>query len=301
MTMKKSLIALSVAAIPVAGFAEMQPMNSTQMGNVTGQAGVTIELQTAVNIDQIEYSQGDNTGSVLINDIRVGGHDPGETLDVDINVDLADSSGNVSGATNPPTDLQDGDALIEVRNIGDAVAPVQAGLDAGSLQLQSSDGSNSATLISNLSADFWVTQLDITARTNNTLGGDQANGSLRIRNIFAAEMGVDLDVAAVSLPTIRMAGAGQLENMKGSSPNFNALAVAGVQVRAEIGSGPAISGASSAPDETLRVDLEELSADIWMPTINVGSGDTNGVASVGSVGISNLNVSDTQMAIYGRE
>lgn len=298
-TMKKSLIAVSVATIPLSGFAELQPMDDTQMSGVTGQAGVTIELTTAASIDQIEYSQGESTGSVLMDNVRIGGHDDGDPLEVDINIDLADTDGDVSGADNPPGDLEDGDALIELRPQGDTIAPVQVGVDMGSLGLESSDGSDSATLISDLSADFWVSQLDITARTENTLGGDDANGSIRIRNRFAAELDVDFDVAAVSLEGVRMAGAGTMSDLQESDPNFDALAVSGMQINAEIGSGDTLSGASDI-DESLRVDLEEFNADIWMPTVNVGS-NSSGDSSIGSVGISNLNLTDTQMAIYGRE
>jgi hypothetical protein len=77
-----------------------------------------------------------------------------------------------------------------------------------------------------------------------------------------------------------------------------------VNVVLEVGQGPAISAgkqSTSAPEETLRVNIAELSADMWLPTINVGSGGDDGNASIGSVGISNLNVVDTQMAVYGRE
>lgn len=298
-TMKKSLIAVSMAAMPLTGFAELQPMDDTQMSGVTGQAGVTIELSTAATIDEIAYSQGASTGSVLVNNVRIGGHDDGETLDVDINIDLADTNGDVSGADNPPSDLQDGDALIEVRPQGSTIAPVQVGIDAGSLGLESSDGSDSATLISDLSADFWVSQFDITARVDNTLGGDDGSGSLRIRNRFAAELDVDFDVAAVSLENVRIAGAGTMDDLQSSSPNFDALAVSGAQINAEIGAGDTLSSNSDI-DETLRVDLAEFNADIWMPTINVGN-NTAGDSSIGSVGISNLNLTDTQMAIYGRD
>lgn len=309
-TMKKSLLALSVASLPVAASADLQPMNNQDMGNVTGQAGVTIELQTSATIDQVEYSQGADTGSVLVDGIRIGGHDDGESLGINVNVDLINENGELGRAAfgpGPGNNVEDGDAYISVRNLGNRATPVEAGVDADSLGLASSDGSNQATLISDLTADFWVTQLDITARVNNQIANGNADtGSIRIRNVFHADIGADFDVAAVSLPSIRMAGKDQLSNLKGDASNLNRnlLAINGVSVNAEIGAGPAIStnaGVGNAPDETLRVDINELTTSIWMPTVNVGSGDSNGNASIGSVGISNLNVADTQMAIYGRE
>lgn len=314
-TMKKSLIAVSIAAMPLAGVAELQPMNDTQMSGVTGQAGVTIELSTQATMDSVEYSQGANTGSVLMNNIRIGGHDPGETLDVDINIDLVDSSGSISNPQGAmPTDLQDGDAFINVRpqgtgNGGGSLGFVQQGLDMGSpdaadggaLELQSSDGSNSATLISNISADFWFSQLDITARNDNQIAnGNPDTGSIRLRTIFSGVVDADLDVAAVSLPGVRVAGEGTLDSLRDPATDMSTMAVSGVNIVAEIGAGPAISGSSGAPSETLRVDVNDFTASIWMPEVNVGSGDGN-TASIGSVGIGNMDISNTQMAIYGRE
>lgn len=274
-TMKKSLIALSVAAMPVAGFAELQPMNNSEMGDVTGQEGVTIELQTALTIDRVEYSQ-DTNGSVLMDDIRVGGHDPGETLDVEINIDLEDS----------------GNAVISLFSLG-PIAPVQQGIDVGSIGLSGDDGS--ATLISDMNVDIWFSSLDITAQVENTVGDNNDVGSLLLETSFSAELDVDFDVAAVSLEDMRMAGTGSLEDLQASDPNMEAAAIPGVQMTAAIGAGSALSGSNGPSEDVLRVNIEEFAADIWMPTINVGQ------ESIGSVGISNLSVVDTQMAIYGRE
>ncbi|TDT41494.1 hypothetical protein DES49_1589 [Halospina denitrificans] len=313
-TMKKSLIAVSIAAMPLAGVAELQPMNDTQMSGVTGQAGVTIELSTEATIDSVEYSQGSDTGSMLMNNVRIGGHDPGETLDVDINVDLVDSSGSISNPQGAmPTDLEDGDAFINVRpqgtgNGGGTLGTVEQGLDIGSpdatdggaLELQSSDGSNSATLISNISADFWFSQLDLTARVNNQIaGGNPDSGSIRLRTIFSGELDADFDVAAVSLPGVRISGEDRLASLQDPTTDMSSEAISGVTIRAEIGAGPAISG-NAEPSETLRVDLTDFTASIWMPEVNVGSG-VDSVASIGSVGIENLRINDTQMSIYGRE
>ncbi|KAA8984563.1 DUF6160 family protein [Halospina sp. K52047b] len=321
MTMKKSLLALSVAAMPMAASADLQPMNDNEMGGVTGQAGVTIELSTAATIGAIEYNQDtadSSTGSVLMEGIRVGGHEDGEKLEVDVYVDLVNDAGTISNAVGGAPDdanLEDGDAVINVRNLGNELAPVEVGVDMDSLGLMSSDGTitdpgsadSSATLISNLDLDMYVSKLNITAKTDNIVGADNSIGSLRIENDFAAELSADFDVAAVSLVDARMGGAGSMELLKTANEEDFATQVGllnPVNVVLEVGQGPAISAgkqSTSAPEETLRVNIAELSADMWLPTINVGSGGDDGNASIGSVGISNLNVVDTQMAVYGRE
>ena len=45
--LKKIALATAVAAAPFAAQAELTAMNDSAMGNVTGQAGVTIELDDA--------------------------------------------------------------------------------------------------------------------------------------------------------------------------------------------------------------------------------------------------------------
>ena len=50
--LKKIALATAVAAAPFAAQAELQAMDDSMMGNVTGQAGVTIELETQVSIGQ---------------------------------------------------------------------------------------------------------------------------------------------------------------------------------------------------------------------------------------------------------
>ncbi|XOZ34217.1 DUF6160 family protein [Halomonadaceae bacterium KBTZ08] len=318
-TMKKSLLALSIASLPMAASADLHPMTNKDMGNVTGQQGVTMELSTSATIDQVQYDQGENTGSVLVDGIRIGGHDAGETLDTSINVDLVTENDDLGsspihgkGPNGPDADgsgpdhlIQDGDAYISLRPKGNLIGIVDAGVDMDRLGLASSDGSNEATMISDFKADFWVSQMDITARANNKVeNGTAGTGSIRIRNTFHAQISADFDVVAVSLPTLRMAGEGQLEALKGDDQDIDRInnAIAGVYVRAEVGAGPPIStSGGNTPDETLRVDLNKMTASMWMPKVQVGSGDKSGVSSIGRVGIKNLSVADTKMAIYGRE
>jgi|GEM_PF-698276 len=330
--LNKLALATAVAAAPFAAQAELTAMSDQAMGDTTGQAGVTIELNTQVSMDQIQYSQSTDsaaTGSLLVNNLSIGGMDSGgpfgEGLDVAINVDLpsgqtAEDSlsdfGSKAGSADPALGgqdlaLNDGDALISVQSYktdadGDAV-PVDMNLNIGgtannALQLESSDGDSSATLVSSIDMDVFLSQLDIIARTDNVVGGDSSSGSLEIEAGFAIDnLNAEFDVAAVGLEGMRMAGAGSLPILKGAAKgNGDVLGGGAAIVSMDIGQGQALSGTGTANGETLRVNLDNFQADVWMPTINVGGGDGT-TASVGSVGISNLQVSNTQMAIYGRE
>ncbi|WP_286816736.1 DUF6160 family protein [Marinobacter sp. UBA3607] len=57
--LKKIALATAIAAAPFASHAGMKALDDTAMGNVTGQAGVTIELQTKVSIGEFRYTDTD--------------------------------------------------------------------------------------------------------------------------------------------------------------------------------------------------------------------------------------------------
>jgi len=332
--LNKLALATAVAAAPFATQA-MEPMSESEMGNTTGQAGVTIELDTQVSMDQIQYDQGADTGSVLMNDISIGGVGGdafGEGLDVTVNVDLPEDGETLSTynekvaagiGTGNDLDLNDGDALISVGNLyGDGAVDMNVSLgdgdaagalgdesnDGTAFQLADSDGNAQATLISDIDMDLFLSQLDIVARTTNEVGGDSDSGSIEIETAFAIDdLDAQFDVAAVNIQDMQMAGDGSLATLKGSPAGAGALAdptsVSHAVVSMDIGAGDSLS--SSGPGNALRINLDDFQADIWMPTINVGSGvddgSGNNVASIGRVGIDNLQVTNTEMAIYGRD
>jgi len=51
--LKKLALVTAVAALPFAAHADLRALDDSAMGNVTGQAGVTIELETEVSIGEI--------------------------------------------------------------------------------------------------------------------------------------------------------------------------------------------------------------------------------------------------------
>ena len=48
--LKKIALVTAIAAAPFAAHADLKAMDDSAMGNITGQAGVTIELETQVSI-----------------------------------------------------------------------------------------------------------------------------------------------------------------------------------------------------------------------------------------------------------
>jgi hypothetical protein len=322
--LNKLALATAVAAAPFATQA-MEPMSDAAMGNTTGQAGVTIELDTNLNIGQIAYSQGDATGSFLVNNTRIGGVDDASgnptSLDLAINVDLVeqdtaaglptfDASGNFTGTTRT---LDDGDALISLKNpANDSSEMVDVGVTVGSMGLENSGGTESATLVSNLNMDMYLSKLDIIAKTNDLNGDTGTTGSLGIDVAFAIDnLDVDFDVAAVDIRGLRMAGGGTLDTLKDETNAVDGVTDMGpplgyqadvtpAVVSMDIGAGDASDVSMDGIDQALVINLANFQADIWMDQINIGN-NTNGTSSIGSVGIRNLTVTNTDIAVYGRD
>ena len=81
--LKKIALATAIAAAPFATQAGMKALDDTAMGNVTGQAGVTIELETKVAIGEFRYTDTNadaatndpesDGGSFVVSNIVLGG------------------------------------------------------------------------------------------------------------------------------------------------------------------------------------------------------------------------------------
>lgn len=55
-SLKQSALVLAIAGLPLSGYAELKPLHDADMGQITGQAGVTIELETQVTMDEFTYT-----------------------------------------------------------------------------------------------------------------------------------------------------------------------------------------------------------------------------------------------------
>ena len=76
---KKALMALSLM-VPAVAMAEIQPIGDAELGDITGQAGITIELETKVDIGEVVYTDTNSGavgeiggGSLSLQTISIGG------------------------------------------------------------------------------------------------------------------------------------------------------------------------------------------------------------------------------------
>jgi len=283
--LKKIALVAAIAAAPFAANAELQAMNDTAMGDVTGQAGVTIELETKVSIGQFKYT---DEGSFAVNDIVLGGagvttigagagyNDLLDQLKIDIDV------------------LDDGDAKIHVSTLDGN--PIDWGLNVGSMELLAGGtGSDSTTLISNLSGFGNLAQLDIVV--------DTATDHLNLVAAFDVQnMDFDVEFLGVGIRGLKIVGAGSDADaiamyaangfdVASMSAQQQAIFTTFANANLDVYKGSGL-GASTAVD-VLRIDVNNIFMDVSVAGIEIGG------TSIGSVALDNVAITNTKLAVYG--
>ncbi len=270
-SLKKTALVLAIASLPLAAQAELKPLEDTSMGNITGQAGVTIELETKVNIGEFLYT---DEGSLSVKDISIGGAnrtdmfqeitDPairqllfGQTSDlidnIKVEIDIAD----------------DGDALINVFPL--VAAPIDFAVRTGEWTLQGH--TDSTLLANNFSMEGVLTELKIRV--------DTATDKLNLQTLFAIDdLDVDVPFLALGIRDLKLTG-----NTYSDNPSVVSL---GAKVNMDVYNGTRANGGSA-----LAVDLNTFEADMTIGQVLIGG------TSIGSVALDNLAIQNTSMRIYG--
>jgi hypothetical protein len=318
--LKKLALATAVAAAPFAAQADLKAMDDVSMGNVTGQAGVTIELETKVSIGQFKYTDtnGGGTdeiggGSFAVNNIVLGGSGVaggtgGQLLDqLKIDIDVADDGDAVIHVGSLQTADHDGDAATP-----EVPVPIDWGMTVGSVELlPGSTGTDSTTLLSNMSLYGDLAALDLRV--------DTATDYLNVAVAFDIDdMDFDVDFLGIGIRDMVITGAGTNFDYDGNGTTADAeLAASGgnaaegydwstdprqklafgkltnyanVNLDVYKGNGLGDSGAT----DVLRVDINNVYMDVSIGETIIGG------TNIGTIAIDNLAVTDTKLAVYGR-
>ena len=312
--LKKIALVAAIAAAPLASHAGMKALDDTTMGNVTGQAGVTIELETRVSIGEFIYT---DEGSFAVSGIELGG----------ATVSSSDSAAAYATATgagdlldNLKIDIDiadDGDAIIHVGSLQTnpdtgMPMPIDWGMTADSMELRGNAGEQT-TLISNMDAWGLLGALDIRVDTAD-VNGVAGSGTLNLDVAFTVEqMDFDVEFMGVGIRGLSIRGVndfgqtmdeGELAAILGDDNSQDAeldgrlvglasgaLGKSFAVARLDVYKGDGF-GASTATD-VLRVDVTDVLMDINIAETIIGG------ASIGTISIDNLHVSDTRLAVYG--
>jgi len=207
----------------------------------------------------------------------------------------------------------DGDAIIHVGSLqqdasGNPV-PIDWGFTAGSMELDGNGGQNTV-LVSNMDAWGLLGALDIVVDTDD-VDGQAGTGTLNIDAAFTVqEMSFDVEFLGIGVRGMtvnsseaggEVLGAAGLAAVLAADPTAPTaeeqrkigLAQAGFAiVGLDVYKGSGL-GASTATD-VLRVDVDDVLMDINVAETVICD------ASIGTIGIDNLHISNTKLAVYGR-
>lgn len=309
--------------------AEFQPLDDGTLAGVTGQAGVTIELATKLNIDRLTWT---DEGSLNVNNMRLSGHNntaldnlkltvdiagTGEVLEhgfSDIarradagllstsNADVTDALATYSMAGEFGKQFNSGDLVIHLgatdygdpTSLTDYLQAVDFELEVESITSSGSEGT--ATLFSDVLLQGYVGPTDLVIRnqggSSKTLGnGNVVSGAeLQLDTHFEITNGnLNWDAADVILLF-----------------NFAAVGIEGLQIHNRRGDdtlghfGMASATAklskgtgSVSGKEGLSIHDVEFRADIDMPVFKIGQ------TSIGRVQFTDFAITDTNMLVYG--
>ncbi|HAC28429.1 MAG TPA: hypothetical protein DCF82_11540, partial [Marinobacter hydrocarbonoclasticus] len=245
--------------------------DDTTMGNVTGQAGVTIELETEVSIGEFRYT---DEGYLAVNDISIGGGSVER-----------DANGAVTGVSGMLDDLvididveADGDAFIDVHSISGA--PIDFAMAVGSASLNATDGSGDSTLLASnigIEGNLGLLNIRVDTATDNLIMNVGFN---------VTDMDMDVDFLGVNVRDLTVYGATYYENGGAIDP-------ASMFAQAQITVGKGTSAATGG--DALEISIPQFVADIGVGAVEIGG------ESIGSFRVDNLAVTNTTMKVYGHQ
>lgn len=271
-SLKKSAFVLAIAGLPLSGYAELKPLHDTDMGQITGQAGVTIELETQVTMDEFTYT---DEGTLGVSDIFIGGADR-----IDMFEEFTSGRDAIFGTSS--TDLidnikieldvaDDGDAIINVFPI--AARPVDFAIRTGAWELRG-NGGESTLLADNFSAEGLILQAQATVDTDTD--------TLNLTTRFAIdELELDVPFMALGIRDMRITGAGYDPDNPSLLPLFTLVDM------------DVYKDANAAGVDSLAIDINTFEADMSIGQVLVGG------TSIGSVGLDDLSIRNTSMRVYG--
>ena len=271
-SLKQSALVLAIAGLPLSGYAELKPLHDADMGQITGQAGVTIELETQVTMDEFTYT---DEGTLGISDIFIGGADR-----IDMFEEFTSGRDAIFGTSS--TDLidnikieldvaDDGDAIINVFPI--TARPVDFAVRTGAWELRG-NGGESTLLADNFSAEGLILQAQATVDTDTD--------TLNLTTRFAIdELELDVPFMAVGIRDMRITGAGYDPDNPSLLPLFTLVDM------------DIYKDANAAGTDSLANDINTFEADMSIGQVLVGG------TSIGSVGLDDLAIRNTSMRVYG--
>ncbi len=261
---KKLALVTAIAAAPFAQ-AELTSIDDAALSNMTGQAGITIELDTAISIANITYTDTDGTagsaGSLGINGVAFGGGTVGGSTssvhdarldDFKIDIDVDGTNGVVIhlGGTDSASSL-----------VG--ANPVDFGLHVDSVT--ASGVTNN--IASNINIAGNLGPIDVTI--NNTTGADLID----VKAFFEVTSGsLEVDVIGLGISNLKIG--------QDSNPIYDVTSAYRTEIATALQTNGLIADASTATDAELKTAVDGAAPVFF--DVAVG-GDGSGSATTAQV------------------
>ena len=278
----KKLALVAAIAAPMTSVHALEALEDSALSDMTGQAGVTIDLETAVSIGQVQWNDTDTNGVVNLNSIAVGGwaaqgaDESAAQLD---NVRLVIDS-NDNGDLEILVVTQTGFNADGTVNASGEQRAVDLGISVGGIELAETDTGTSSTIMSNINMNILLGPQKFVIENNDANGLISAKGFFQLHPTSSLKV----DVAGITVDSLRVG------NFAGSAPT-GVDAFTGTDYTAA-GFAYYDVGISANADDQLVMDVNNFNADIQM-SVSIGG------ASIGQITMTDFDVSGTQLTVYG--
>ena len=276
--LRKIALLSAIALISSGAQADFKAMDDAEMGEMTGQAGISIDTASEISIGEVAYQ---DEGFIAIRGITRGGAGGGpldnRTIDIDVAGDAADIA--EIEARNGISGIQDGDLVIHVSATDGDEQNVDFGLSIDEVSLEKSTYSPGQKLAGDITTNtVLLANIDLVGRLGPVdIVVMESTSNVYYSSYFAIDAGyVELPFLNISVGNLRV------NNSRSMGAPFTAQ-------NGNFAHFEAVIGASA---KGLFIDILDMSADMDVENIAIGG------TSIGSVYITDLAITAT-MDVYG--
>jgi hypothetical protein len=282
MKIKPSFLAASILAASSLSHAGLAPIGDTQLGDVTGQAGVTIEPTIRAEIGSIVYT---DEGSIGINNIVFGGANKSSYFGINSgDIGFGVVSGDALDGAKIKIDVaENGDVGIDGRPSGVPFGGlIDFRLATGNINLMSRDGLQTATFVDSINMTGLLTGFLATIKADSLV------------TEISVSVGIDdLDIDLSSLLGVKVENAfivsstyfEELDGRANGDPSRVRLLHLTADFDIDL----------YADDDGLHIDPVSIEFDMGIGAIMIAD------ASIGSFRMNNINLNDLSVVISGHQ
>lgn len=272
-SLKISTLVLATSMAPLVAQAELQALNDQSMGQVTGQSGITIELEAQVQLGEFRY---EDEGSLAISDIFIGGADRDDMFP-ELGFPIPNQASTAIDNIKIDIDIMaDGDAVFNVLPLYGS--PVDFAIRTGKWELIAQNGPRDGTvLMDNVNVEGVFGSMRIVI--------DNQTEKMNVNTRFAVDkLEADVPFLAMGIRDMQITGA-DYGTAPGESENVVRLfALADFDI---------YKAPNAAGVDSLALDINSFDADMHIGALELGG------TSIGAVHLDDLSVQNTSMRIYG--